>query len=266
MDKLLMQSTMDAQRAKELGQISDPERVIVMGNSKFDQEIARLSPDETIALRLSLHLPASAPVFVAGSTRSAEEEAEVITAYMAMRTEAPDLCLIVAPRQIDRASEVAQALQKVGLTPVRRSAINQGASTTQETVRQEVSVTVLILDTMGELANIYAIASFAFVGNSFPPVVKGGGQNLLQPLAHGKPVLFGPYTATTRSEVALALEANVGYQVANAGELAEKGITLLNNPALCTEISERAIALIAANQGVSRRYAEAVAEMAHEKR
>ncbi|MFX8848739.1 hypothetical protein ABTM68_21080, partial [Acinetobacter baumannii] len=54
----------------------------------------------------------------------------------------------------------------------------------------------LVLDTLGELAQVYALAAVVFVGNSIPPVVDGGGQNLLQPLAHGKPVLFGPYTAT----------------------------------------------------------------------
>ena len=194
-----------------------------------------------------------------------DEEREVIAAYIAMRAKFPDLCLIVAPRQIDRAGDVESALQKAGLTSVRRSAMKQENSK-QDFFKQDAAIKVLILDTMGELANIYAIASFAFVGNSFPPVIKGGGQNLLQPLAHGKPVLFGPYTATTRAEVALVLESDVGFQVTNGIELAEKGLMLLKNAPLCAEISARATALIAANQGVSRRYAEAVAEMAYEKK
>ena len=105
---------------------------------------------------------------------------------------------------------------------------------------------------MGELANVYAVAAFAFVGNSFPPVTKGGGQNLLQPLAHGKAVLFGPYTATTRSEVALAMEAGMGFQVADGVALAQKGLELLTNADLRTEIAAHAIDLIAANKGVSR--------------
>ena len=258
MDKLLMQSEMDAQRIRELGQISDPERVQVMGNSKFDQKIECLTPEQTLALRRRLNLPEEAPVFVAGSTRSLEEEKEVINAYLTMRAEVPDLCLIVAPRHIERADEVAQAMLEARLTPVRYSEITSTTSTS-------TFVTTLILDTMGQLADIYAVASFAFVGNSFSPVVKGGGQNLLQPLAHGKPVLFGPYTATTRSEVVLAIDARVGFQVANGKELAETGLTLLKNPILREEISARATKLIAANKGVSRRYAEAVANIAHEK-
>ena len=98
----------------------------------------------------------------------------------------------------------------------------------------------------------------AFVGNSFPPVVKGGGQNLLQPLAHGKPVLFGPKTATIRSEVTLATQAGVGFEVRNAEELAQIGIRLLSNIGEREEISTKARNLIRLHRGVSHRYAEAV--------
>ena len=114
---------------------------------------------------------------------------------------------------------------------------------------------------MGELANVYAVATLAFVGNSFAPVVKGGGQNLLQPLAHGKPVLFGPHIATIRAEALLAIEAGVGFKVADGAELAQRGLLLMSDPNRLAEISERALELIAANRGVSRRYAEMVAEM-----
>ena len=81
---------------------------------------------------------------------------------------------------------------------------------------------------MGELANVYAVATITFVGNSFAPVVKGGGQNLLQPLAHGKPVLFGPHIATMRAEALLAIEAGVGFKMADGAELAQRGLLLLD--------------------------------------
>jgi 3-deoxy-D-manno-octulosonic-acid transferase len=268
MDRLLMQSALDAQRVRELGHLTEPGRVTVLGNSKFDQEIARLSPQQTLALRRSLRLPDEAPVFVAGSTRSAEEEAHVVAAYKTMRGQVPDLCLVIAPRDIDRAPELSEAMRVAGLSPLRRSEIKAEGEEKAEGRRQKAEEngfsSSLILDTMGELANVYAVASFAFVGNSFPPVTKGGGQNLLQPLAHGKAVLFGPYTATTRSEVALATEAGVGFQVADGAELAQKGLELLTNADLRTVIAAHAIDLIAANKGVSRRYAEMVAELTRE--
>ncbi|MDW8207343.1 MAG: glycosyltransferase N-terminal domain-containing protein [Chloroherpetonaceae bacterium] len=248
-DCLLMQSGGDAMRVQELlGSAKAPGRIQVIGNSKFDQEIPRLTPGQVDALRIELQLPREAPVFVAGSTRSPEEEAVVIRAYCQLRTEYPELCLIIAPRQIDRAEAVAQAMRAAGLHPVRRTRL-QGASG---------PVQHLILDTMGELACVYAVATVAFVGNSFPPVVKGGGQNLLQPLAHGKPVLFGPFTATIRSEVALAVQHGVGFPCPDGNALVAQARTLLANGALRCEIEQRAVALIAAHRGASARYAQEV--------
>jgi 3-deoxy-D-manno-octulosonic-acid transferase len=249
MDRLLMQSENDAERIGTLG--AGP-NVVVLGNSKFDQEIARLNEAQVQALRQELKLPDEAPVFVAGSTRSPEEEAQVLSAYKTMQQQVPDLCLLIAPRQIERAGELADAMRAAGLQPVRRTQL----------AASQTPVTHLILDTIGELARVYAVATVAFVGNSFSPVNKGGGQNLLQPLAHGKPVLFGPLTATIRSEVALATEAGVGFEVADSAALAQQGLRLLSDAGLRREIETKAIALIYANQGVSARYAEAVVEMA----
>lgn len=251
MDRLLMQSEADAERIIELGNgpLKEPGRVRVLGNSKFDQEIETLTDAQVANLRNELHLPADVPVFVAGSTRSPEEEAQVIAAYKTMRAQVPDLCLLIAPRQIARAEELAEALQAVGLEPVRRTQLPKTNGT----------VSVLILDTIGELARVYAVATFAFVGNSFAPVVKGGGQNILQPLAHGKPVLFGPLTATIRSETALALGAGIGFRVADGAELATRGLELLHDATRLQHLSETARALVAANRGVSARYAQAIA-------
>jgi 3-deoxy-D-manno-octulosonic-acid transferase len=249
MDQLLMQSVRDAERIGALGAGQD---VAVLGNSKFDQEIARLTPEQTRTLRRELLLPDAAPVFVAGSTRSSEEEAEVVRAYKIMREQIPALCLLIAPRQIERAGELAEAMRAAGLNPVRRTQI----------ATAQAPVAHLILDTIGELARMYAVAAIVFVGNSFAPVNKGGGQNLLQPLAHGKPVLFGPLTATIRSEVALATEAGVGFEVADGAALAKQGLRLLTDADLRCEIEQKALGLISANRGVSARYAEAVVAMA----
>ena len=288
MDRLLTQSEADAARLRKLGNFSEnSERVAVLGNSKFDQAIAPLSPEEVLNLRRDLGLPEDAPVFVAGSTRSEEEEAQVITAYQTMRETCENLFLIVAPRQINRADELQTALTAAGIesrkrtepnppTPfpgrsfvAREGGDNAALLPAPPSLQCEASEQGkgvgglgLILDTMGELANVYAVATIAFVGNSFPPVVKGGGQNLLQPLAHGKPVFFGPLTATIRSEVALALQTGVGFQVQDAAELAREGSRLLQDEAARNEIEKNALELIRANRGVSARYAAEVAKLA----
>lgn len=257
MDRLLMQSTADAGRVGSLmGDRAAAGRVQVIGNAKFDQENPALTHEQTCALRSALKLPDEAPVLVAGSTRSPEEEAILLEAYHAMRACCPELCLLVAPRHIDRASQVAEAMRAAGLSPVRKTELG----TTQGPVRH------LILDTMGELAQIYAVASVAFVGNTFGPVVNGGGQNLLQPLAHGKPTLFGPHIATIRSEAALALEAGVGFQAADAEEFARLGASLLQDSGRRAEIVTRAQELVASNRGAAMRYADAVAELAGRRR
>ena len=259
-DELLMQSQPDSDRVRALGDFSDPNRVTVVGNSKFDQDITPLSSEQALALRRSLHLPPNAPVFVAGSTRSPEEEAQIIAAYNTMRVQRPDLCLVVAPRYVERAGELAQAMRAAGLSPILRSEIMEAG--TAHAVEENSSV--VILNTMGELANVYALAAFAFVGNSFLPVNKGGGQNLLQPLAHGKAVLFGPHTATTRSEVALATQAGVGFRVADGEELAREGLRLLSDDGLRARIEIEAKHLIAANKGVSHRFAQSIARAAQD--
>lgn len=252
MDMLLVQSEADAERVRTLGEgLDDPGRVQVLGNSKFDQEVAQLSAEQVVALRQSLGLPPDAPVFIAGSTRSPEEETQVIAAYKVMRQSFPNLCLIIAPRQIERGGELAEAMQKAGLRPVLKTQLEAGQS-----------VEHLILNTMGELANVYAVGTIAFVGNSFEPVNKGGGQNPIQPLAHGKPVLVGPRHSTIRAEVALIKQAGLGFEVQDGTELATKGVSLLNDPQLLNDISERAVAFVAAQRGASQRYAKAIADMA----
>ena len=250
--RVLVQGEGDAARFRSLMSDNREADVEVLGNSKFDQTITLLNEDERAALRRSLRIPETCPVFLAGSTRSPEEEEVVIGTYLTARKQFQDLCLVIAPRQIDRASELEEAMCKHQLNPTRKTRLLESSE----------PVTHLILDTMGELANAYAMCDVAFVGNSFEPVVKGGGQNLLQPLAHGKPTLFGPRVATIRSEAALALEHGVGFQASSQEQLADYLLTLLRDDALRQKIAIDAVGLIAANRGISKKYASAVMKVA----
>lgn len=251
MDCLLMQSETDASRIRHLAEgAARPPAIRVVGNSKFDQDVSAAGAIDAQALRAELKLPPQAPVMVAGSTRSTEEEAEVLSAYSALRESWPELCLILAPRHIERAERVCAAMSAAGFDPARRTRL----------AGRSESVTQLVLDTMGELGHIYATASVVFVGNSFPPVVDGGGQNLLQPLAHGKPVLFGPFVATARAEADLAREAGVGFMVTDGADLARQASMLLRSPDRLADVAVRALAMIEANRGASARYAEAIVE------
>lgn len=247
-DRILVQSPRDAERLRLIG--ADAARVEVFGNAKFDQLSGRLEAEQITALRRSLKLPEGAPVWVVGSTRLPKEERQVIQAYRKARKALPDLALIHAPRHIERAEEVAAMMREAGLAPVRRTQLGNASG----------PVSVLILDTLGELANVYAVGDVAFVGNSLVP--PGGGQNPLQPLAQGKPVLYGEYMANFRDIVAMAEEAQVGFAVADADDLAARLVDLLRSPQERAAIAERALALIEANRGAADRYADAIVALA----
>jgi 3-deoxy-D-manno-octulosonic-acid transferase len=246
-DRILAQTPLDAERFQILG--AKPERVSVFGNAKFDEAPERLSADKIASLRHDLHIPEGAPVFVVGSTRQPEEERQVIEAYQIARKTLPNLVLIHAPRHIERAEELAGIMKVSGLNPVRRTQL----SATTEPVQQ------LILDTFGELGGVYALADVTFIGNSL--TAPGGGQNLLQPLAHGKPVLYGKYMQNFRDLVFLAKEAGVGFTVTNAEDIARHILELIQNKEKRADISVRAVSLIESNLGAAAHYAQAIADL-----
>jgi 3-deoxy-D-manno-octulosonic-acid transferase len=248
-DRILVQTERDVERFRQIG--GDPARIAVFGNAKFDQAVERQNVEQVAALRRDLKLAEGAPVWVVGSTRLAEEERLVLAAYLQARESLPDLALIHAPRHIERAGEVADMMREAGLNPVRRT----------EPAGAEGRVSQLILDTFGELAKVYAVGDVAFLGNSLIP--PGGGQSLLQPLAQGKPALYGPYVSNFRDIAAQAEAAGVGFPVSGAKELAAHVVSLIRDPERRAVLAERAVALIAANRGAAARYADAIAELAH---
>ncbi len=252
LDLLLMQSASDAERMSQLGELpGNTCKIKVTGNSKLDQMPPNLPADCRASLRTSLCLPSIGPVWVAGSTRSNEEEALIIRTYKHLLALQPDLCIVIAPRQLARAPFIVQQLSDMGIGVNLKSRITE-----QSPIRQAV-----ILDTMGELAAVYGVADFAFVGNSFPPAVQGGGQNILQPIALGKPVLIGPLHATVKNEVALLAPEGAVMIAANEEELYEQALSLLQNPELRKEKGEAGRRLLESQRGVASRCAIMLVEL-----
>ncbi len=246
LDLLLMQSSADADRMKQLGEPrSTAPKCLVMGNSKLDQVLPKVDVDASASLRSILHLPAIGPVWVVGSTRSAEEEAIIIRVYSKLTAQYHDLSMIVAPRQLPRAPFIAQQLTEAGIRCNLKSQLTDNSDTCQ----------VLVLDTMGELASVYSLADFAFVGNTFAPVVQGGGQNILQPVAFAKPVLIGPLYATIKNETELLAPVGAVTVAANEEQLYAEALTLLKDPELCLGKGEAGRKLLDTQRGVSARCA-----------
>ena len=207
------QTEADAERFRQIG--ADPARTRVLGNVKFDLDIDPTLPARASALRAT-DLGAR-PIWVAGSTHAGEERA-VLEVHRNLLKSLPDALLILAPRHPQRFEAVASLLHGGGWRFARRS----------EGGRVPPQVTVLLLDTIGELPSYYAAADVAFVGGSLVPI---GGHNLLEPAAVGVPVLTGPSLDSTREAAALLTAAGAARIVADTAELGVQLARWLADPA-----------------------------------
>ena len=205
------QTQADAERFRAIGANSNQVRVI--GNIKFDLQADAQVTEKAGELRSIFG--GSRPVWVAGSTHEHEEE-QVLAAHAQLRTERPDALLLLAPRHPARFQAVADLLRRQELNFVRHST---GAPPPQATP-------VVLVDTVGDLAALYAAADVAFVGGSLVPV---GGHNLLEPAALGVPVITGPSYANARDIARLLIDEGAAMQVANALELSQALRMLFGN-------------------------------------
>jgi len=244
-DRFCMQSQADAERIVALG--ADPARVTVTGNCKADVSVTPLTDAEKDELRSRYKLPMDARVFVAGSTNPGED-GPVMDALLIARERHPSLRMIVAPRQIERAEEICELARQKGFACGRRS---QPASITG-------AEDVIVLDTFGELAQVYAIADVSFVGGSLIP---RGCHSILQPISQGKPVFFGPYTFKAKDLVAQAKAAGVGFEIPDGEGLGREIDRMLSDDALLADIRVRCEAMMNANLGASKRTADALVEL-----
>jgi 3-deoxy-D-manno-octulosonic-acid transferase len=181
----LAQSEDDVTRLKAIG--VPAERVSFGGNLKFDVREVQASP-VTTALRANLAPDAS--VLVCGSTLEGEEEM-LLDAFEELRKTFPDLVMILAPRHPERFDRVAELLRSSGLPNVRRSQWMQQPSRLQ-------AGTVILLDSIGELAGVYSLAVVAFVGGSLVPA---GGHNPLEPAQFAIPIVMGSHYQNFRAIV-----------------------------------------------------------------
>ena len=238
----LMQSDRDADRMVALG--AQPDRVVRIGNIKFDQPVPGEINGSGALSRAVLGLAEGEELIVAGSTHPGEEE-ELLTAYQTLIREFPKLVFLLAPRHIERAAEVETAVKRIGLPALRRSQLQASA------VMPSLSrPRVLILDTRGELASVYRDAVLAYVGGTLVPV---GGHNLLEPAVWAKPVFFGPFTDHC-AEIATQLSRAEGLApVRNGTELAEAMAQLLRNRADLQKVGMAAQQVVNENRGALQR-------------
>jgi len=231
-----MRGEEDATRLLKLG--ADPKKVLITGNIKFDQPLNPLTEEEIEAFRAALNLDQKSSVMIAGSTHKGEEEI-ILDVYSVLKAKYPYLALVIAPRHIERVGEIEALLKKKRLAYVKKS----------ELMNQREPI--IVLDTFGELMKLYGIGTIIFVGKSLVP--EGGGHNILEPAAYGKPVLFGPYMSNF-SEIAELLKASGGgIEVHSQEELLSKIEELLEDRAKWKLLGVKAAQVVKNHQGALSR-------------
>ena len=234
-DCFLMRSDEEAERVLALG--AAPARVWVTGNTKFDALLLDTGAARSEQLRKEMGLDPDRPVFMAGSTHEGEEE-PILHVYRRLLVRYPGLQLVIAPRYLERAGRILALAAAEGLG-VRLRSVGTVAG----------SAPVTVLDSIGELAAAYRLATLVFIGGSF---VTRGGQNLLEPAAQGKPVLFGPHMENFKDSVQV-LQGRGGIQVASADQLYRVADELLSRPDQLDELGRLARQAVSAIRGASAR-------------
>ena len=248
-DRFCVQSEESSRRLLALG--ADPSRVTITGSLKFDSlqlpaPMSHARPRERV-LRF-FRLAPNRLVVVAGSTMRGEEAA-VLRAFARVKARAPTALAVLAPRHPERFAEVERLARTAGFVTVRRSEL---------AIDAEPRADVVVLDTIGELAQLYQVATAVFVGGS---LVDHGGHNILEPAVFGKPIVFGPYMQNFR-EIADTFLANGAAVQVQPDELDEALSSLLIDPVRRARLGAAARALVEANRGAKEKTLAVIAEIA----
>ncbi len=244
LDLVCVQEPEDAVRWARLGAVK--EKIRVTGSIKFDEAGAAGNAgrvEEFRALLEKLGVKNDAPILLAGSTFPGEEKT-IAEIFRDLRAEFPELFLILVPRHIERTSEVVADVQRAGLAFVLRT-----------NIRTDASADCLIVNTTGELRDWYHLATVVFIGKSLHST---GGQNPVEPLLAGKPVIFGPHMENFRAIVAQLLSSSAVIQAADAAALKSEIARLLRDAPAREEMARRARAILAAHAGATERTARGV--------
>lgn len=236
---ILTQSERYAANLRALGVLAA--RVCNTGSVKFDGCSCDRNNPRTGELRTLLNVSPDQLVWIAGSTVAPEEEI-VLCIYRKLRSEWPNLRLVLVPRHPERFADVAGLLEQHGLPYVRRSRL---------TGRVEDCSAVVLGDTMGELSALWGLAELAFVGGSLDG--KRGGQNMIEPAGYGAAVLFGPHVWNFRDPAERLVEVGGAVQVLDGGQLETAIRKLLASPRERSLLGQAGRQFVLSQQGATER-------------
>jgi 3-deoxy-D-manno-octulosonic-acid transferase len=239
-DLFLTQTPQDSARLQSIG--AEARRVQVTGNLKFDINLPP-SPPIAESLRQSLAAEGAGPVLVCGSTVEGEEPL-LLKAFENLRVAHPRVVMVLAPRHPERFDQVAILLRQLDIRSFRRS-LWQG---------EALAGCVLLVDSVGELAALYALADVAFVGGSLVP---RGGHNIIEPAQHGVAIVTGNHTENFRDIVAL-FRSRDAVRIVGMAELPLTLMQLLADDAERHALGRRAQETVRSQMGATLRTLEAL--------
>ena len=237
----------DAKRYMILG--AEPGKVRVLGNAKYDQNMESLALESEEKYRSWLNLRPGQPLLVAGSTHTGEEEM-LLSVFLDLKkaTGMQDLIWVVAPRHLQRLNEGEGMLKQKQVPFERLSDVK---------VTERKADTVLV-DSVGDLAGLYSVASYVFCGGS---LVERGGHNIMEAAILGKPVFYGPSMRDFSDAAELLESVGAGFPVSGPEALTEAILYFMNHPEEYDTASRRAREIAATQQGAARKQALLVKEV-----
>ena len=238
-DRFCAQDEEMSRRLVQLG--ADRERITVTGSLKFDAlESTPAVPRGRQRVLRFFRISPHRQVLVAGSTLKGEEDA-VIRAFNHLRSRGGNPLLVLAPRRPERFADVERLCRQEGLATTRRTDLPIDAEPRED---------VVVLDTIGELAELYQIATVVFIGGS---LVSAGGHNILEPAFYGKPIVFGAHMENFAEIADTFLANDAAVQVTSAQELDAAIIALMGDSVRRARLGAAARALIDANRGAKEK-------------
>ena len=247
LDVFAVQTQEDAERLKKLG--AKPGRVKVVGNIKYAASVVS-GIDEVQIQRLYevFGYTGNDQIIVCGSTHEGEENV-LLDIWQKLKSSFPMLRMIIAPRHPERWKKVEELIRRKGVSCMKRTILTDNGAASPD---------VVLLDTMGELASIYSIATIVFIGKS---LFHYGGQNILEPASLAKPVIFGPHMENFNQISKQFLSAGAAVQVSDEVELEHVMVKLLEHPDECRNIGVKAREIVMSNQGAARKTFSLVKEV-----
>jgi 3-deoxy-D-manno-octulosonic-acid transferase len=258
----MMQSEEDARRIVRIG--ASPDKVLVTGNIKFDKTLVEQETNPNIALAFETGFCSAdpkTPLIVAGSTHPGEEE--ILLEVLRRVRRFPELDrtrLLLAPRHPERFDEVAALILQNGFTVRRRT----------DPANAKDGADILLLDTLGELAAAYRLATVAFVGGT---LMSHGGHSIMEPALYSKAIVVGPSMENFR-EIFQEFQARGGIRQISAGkeernlqveQLAREFANLLQKVQERESLGRIAFSILEANRGAARAAADQIAILFEEK-